>query len=157
VASSDISDIVRQLLDGMHTISKTETIVGEPLQAGDATLLPIHRVKIGFAAATAKGKGQATLRQGQSGGRGAGGTVQLDPVAVIAVGADGTPRVLAVDGEAEGGLQRLLEQVPDLLVRAAKAIGDRVGSAQALTAERSAAASPGAEDAARTLAESKKT
>jgi len=134
VASSDISDIVRQLLDGMHTIAKTETIVGEPLQAGDATLLPIHRVKIGFAAGTAKGKGRATARQGQSGGRGAGGTVQLDPVAVIAVGIDGRPRVLAVDGDAEGGFQRLLEQVPDLLVRAAKALGERVAATSAINA-----------------------
>ena len=132
VAKSDISDIVRQLLDGMHAISKTETIIGEPLQAGDATLLPIHRVKIGFAAGTAKGKGRGSARQGQSGGGGAGGTVQLDPVAVIAVGADGTPRILAVDGDAEGGMQRLLEQAPDLLLRAAKAIAERVTSASSI-------------------------
>src|SRR5262245_10005123 len=118
----------------MHTISKTETIVGEPLQAGDATLLPIHRVRIGFAAATANGKGRASAREGQSRGGGAGGTVQLDPVAVLAVGADGTPRVLAVDGEAEGGMQRLLEQVPDLLLRAAKAVADRVATSSAAPA-----------------------
>ena len=128
---ADISDIVRQLVDGMHTMSKTENIIGEPLHAKDATLIPIHRLKIGFAAGTATGNAQASSRQGQSGGRGAGGTVQLDPIAVIAVGADGIPRVLAVDGETEGGLQKLMDQLPELMLRAAKGIGERV-TAQSL-------------------------
>jgi uncharacterized spore protein YtfJ len=123
---NDLSEIVRQLVDGMHVMSKTETIVGEPIAAEGATLIPIHRVKIGFAAGTAKGNAQASARAGQSGGRGAAGTVQLDPVAVIAVGADGRPRVLAVDGEAEGGLQRLLDQLPEIALRAAKTLGERV-------------------------------
>jgi uncharacterized spore protein YtfJ len=123
---ADISDIVRQLVEGMHTMSKTENIIGEPLHAKDATLIPIHRLKIGFAAGTATGNAHASARQGQSGGRGAAGTVQIDPIAVIAVGTDGMPRVLAVDGETEGGLQKLMDQLPELMLRAAKGIGDRV-------------------------------
>lgn len=123
---ANISDLVRQLLDGMHTMSKTETIIGEPIHAKDATLIPIHRLRIGFAAGTATGNAQANARAGQSGGRGAGGTVQIDPVAVIAVGPDKKPRVLAVDGDAEGGLQRLVDQLPELMLKAAKGIGDRV-------------------------------
>jgi uncharacterized spore protein YtfJ len=121
-----LSDIVRQLLEGMHTMSKTETIIGEPIQAQDATLIPIHRVRIGFAAGTATGDAHASSQKGRSGGRGAAGTVQLDPMAVIAVGADGKPRVLAVDGEAEGGLGRFLDQLPELALKAAKGIGERV-------------------------------
>ena len=139
---ANISDIVRQLVDGMHTMSKSETIIGDPIAAKDATLIPIHRLRIGFAAGTATGNAHASSREGKSGGRGAGGTVQLDPVAVIAVGGDGVPRVLAVDGEAEGGLARLLEQAPDLLVRAARAIGERAASAQAITAPRTGEARP---------------
>ncbi len=123
---ADISDIVRQLVEGMHTMSKTENIIGEPLHAKDAMLIPIHRLKIGFAAGTATGNAHASARQGQSGGRGAGGTVQLDPIAVIAVGSDGIPRVLAVDGETEGGIQKLMDQLPELMLRAAKGIGERV-------------------------------
>lgn len=134
---ANISDIVRQLVDGMHTMSKSENIIGEPLHAKDATLIPIHRLKIGFAAGTATGNAQASARQGQSGGRGAGGTVQLDPIAVIAVGADGVPRVLAVDGEAEGGLQKLVDQLPELLLRTAKGLGDKVVSLQAAAGEKS--------------------
>jgi len=44
--SDDLSDLVRQMLDGMHTLSKTDTILGEPIQAKNATLIPVHRLRI---------------------------------------------------------------------------------------------------------------
>jgi uncharacterized spore protein YtfJ len=124
--SDDLSDLVRQMLDGMHTLSKTDTILGEPIQARNATLIPIHRLRIGFAAGAAKGDANADARRGQSGGRGVAGSVQLDPIAVITVGADKVPRLLAIDGDPETALGKLVEQLPDLLIRAAKALGDRV-------------------------------
>jgi uncharacterized spore protein YtfJ len=127
--TSDLSALVRQMLDGMHAMSKTETIFGEPIQTQSATLIPVHRLRIGFAAGTAKGDASADARRGQSGGRAAAGSVQLDPIAVIAVGADKVPRILAVDGEAESALGRIVDQIPDLLLRAAKGLGERVVSA----------------------------
>jgi uncharacterized spore protein YtfJ len=114
------------MLDGMHTLSKTDTILGEPIQAKNATLIPVHRLRIGFAAGTAKGDASADARRGQSGGRGVAGSVQLDPIAVITVGADKIPRLLAVDGDAETALSKLVEQLPELLIRAAKGLSDRV-------------------------------
>ena len=71
--SDQLSDLVRQMLDGMHTLSKTDTILGEPIQAKNATLIPVHRLRIGFAAGTAKGDANADARRGQSGGRGVAG------------------------------------------------------------------------------------
>jgi uncharacterized spore protein YtfJ len=124
--SDDLSDLVRQMLDGMHTLSKTDTILGEPIQAKNATLIPVHRLRIAFAAGTAQGDASADARRGQSGGRGVAGSVQLDPIAVITVGADKIPRLLAVDGDAESTLGKLVDQLPDLLIRAAKGLGDRV-------------------------------
>jgi uncharacterized spore protein YtfJ len=124
--SDNLSELVRQMLDGMHTLSKTDTILGDPIQAKNATLIPVHRLRIGFAAGTAKGDASADARKGQSGGRGVAGSVQLDPIAVIAVGADKVPRVLAVDGDAENALGRLVDQLPELIVRAAKGLSDRV-------------------------------
>jgi len=124
--SDQLSDLVRQMLDGMHTLSKTDTILGEPIQAKNATLIPVHRLRIGFAAGTAKGDASVDARKGQSGGRGVAGSVQLDPIAVITVGADQVPRILAVDGDSESAVGKLLDQVPDLVARLAKGIGERV-------------------------------
>jgi|SRR5579859_2142756 len=124
--SDNLSDLVRQMLDGMHTLSKTDTILGEPIQAKNATLIPVHRLRIGFAAGTAHGDASADARKGQSGGRGVAGSVQLDPIAVITVGADKIPRILAIDGDSESALGRLVDQLPELVARAAKGLSDRI-------------------------------
>ena len=127
-ASPKISEIVHTLLDGMHTLSKSETIIGDPYKAGDATLIPVHRLRVAFAAGAAAAGARASGTEGNTGSRGATGVVQIDPVAVIAVGKDGLPRVLAVDGEAEGSWRHLLDQLPELLSRGVKAVADEVAS-----------------------------
>lgn len=124
--SEKINEIVNNLLDGVHAISKSETIVGEPQQAGEATVIPVHRLKIAFGAGSAKAGAHRGKLGGDSGGQGAGGAVELDPVAAIAVGKDGHAHLLTVDADATNTWQALLEEVPDMLSKLAHALGDRV-------------------------------
>jgi uncharacterized spore protein YtfJ len=125
MSQTRISEIVSSLLSGVHGISKSETIVGAPQKAGDATVIPVHRLKIAFGAASAKAGGQGGKLGGSSGGHGAGGAVELEPVAAIAVGKDGHAHLLTVEGNPETAWSGLLAQVPDLLSRLAQAVGDR--------------------------------
>jgi uncharacterized spore protein YtfJ len=124
--SDKINEIVNNLLDGVHAISKSETIVGEPQQAGDATVIPVHRLKIAFGAGSAKAGAHRGKLGGDSGGQGAGGAVELDPVAAIAVGKDGHAHILTVDADSTSTWQSLLEEVPDMLAKIAHSLGDRV-------------------------------
>ena len=112
-----LDQVVDHLLDGMHQISKIETVVGEPLQAGDAMLVPIHRLRVGFGVGAVGAGGHGESSEGSYGGRGVGGGVQVEPIAVVAVGKDGKPRLMAVDGEPEQMLGQLFDQVPNLLSR----------------------------------------
>jgi uncharacterized spore protein YtfJ len=123
---TNISEVVRQLLEGMHTMSKSETLIGEPIQSRNGTVIPVHRLRVRFAAGAAEGHANGAPRRGDAGVRGAGGTVQIDPVAVIAVGSDGAPRVLVVDGEATGALGRLMEELPEIALKAARTLGNRL-------------------------------
>jgi uncharacterized spore protein YtfJ len=125
MSQSRISEIVNSLLSGVHQISKSETIVGAPQKAGDATVIPVHRLKIAFGAASANAGGQGGKVGGSSGGQGAGGAVELEPVAAIAVGKDGHAHLLTVEGSPETAWSGLLAQVPDLISRLAQAVGDR--------------------------------
>jgi uncharacterized spore protein YtfJ len=125
MSQSRISEIVNSLLSGVHQISKSETIVGAPQKAGDATVIPVHRLKIAFGAASANAGGQGGKVGGSSGGQGAGGAVELEPVAAIAVGKDGHAHLLTVEGSPETAWSSLLSQVPDLISRLAQAVGDR--------------------------------
>jgi len=126
MAETKIVDIVSSLLSGVRGISKSETVVGAPQQAGDATVIPVHRVKIAFGAASANAGAHGAKLGGDSGGQGAGGAVELDPVAAIAIGKDGQAHLLTVEGDEKGAWSALLQEVPDLLSRLAESLGDRV-------------------------------
>jgi len=112
-----LDQVVDSLLDGMHQISKIETVVGAPLQAGDAMLVPIHRLRVGFGVAAVGAGGHGENAEGKYGGRGVGGGVQVEPIAVVAIAKDGKPRLMAIDGEPEQMVGQLLEQIPNLLNR----------------------------------------
>lgn len=126
MTTSKITEVVESLLQGVQGISKTETIIGAPQQAGDATVIPVHRLKIAFGAASANAGARGAKLGGDSGGHGAGGAVELDPVAAIAIAKDGTAHLLTVEGDERAGWSALLQEVPDIVSRLANALGDRV-------------------------------
>ena len=126
MSKTNISEIVNSLLSGVHGISRSETIVGAPQQAGDATVIPVHRLKIAFGAASATAGAHGGGLGGESGGHGAGGAVELEPVAAIAVGKDGSAHLLAVESDQQGVWSALLQEVPDILAKLAHTFGDRM-------------------------------
>jgi uncharacterized spore protein YtfJ len=126
MSQTNITDIVNNLLDGIHEISKSETIVGEPQQAGDATVIPVHRLKVVFGAGSGNVGAHGKKVGGDTGAHGAGGAVELDPVAAIAVGKDGVAHVMAVEADSASTWSALMQEVPDLLTKFAHTLGDRV-------------------------------
>jgi len=126
MSESKIGDIVSSLLSGVHGISKSETIVGQAQQAGDATVIPVHRLKIAFGAGSATAGGKSAKLGAKSGGHGAGGAVELDPVAVIAIGKDGAAQLLTVEGDEPSAWSALIRDVPDILGRLAQSVGERM-------------------------------
>jgi uncharacterized spore protein YtfJ len=126
MSETKIAEVVESLLKGVQGISKSETIIGAPQQAGDSTVIPVHRLKIAFGAVSANAGARGAKVGGDSGGHGAGGAVELEPVAAIAVGKDGSAHLLTVEGDEKAGWSALLQEVPDIVSRLANAVGDRV-------------------------------
>ncbi len=120
-----LNDIVGNLLDGVATMSKSETIVGEPQQAGEATVIPVHRLKVAFGAASTKAGAHHEKTAGDWGGEGAGGAVEVDPVGAIAIGKDGQARFLSIDDDERSSWANLFKEVPELVHRLAVAVGER--------------------------------
>lgn len=124
--SDKISTLVSGLLEGIHGISKSETIVGEPQRAGDATIIPVHRLKIAFGAAAAKAGAHNSRVGGDTGGGGAGGAIELDPVAAIAIAKDGTAHMLTVEADSSATWAGLMEEVPELIARVVHSVGGKM-------------------------------
>lgn len=127
MAKQNITDIVTSLLDGVGSISKSETIIGQPQSAGAATVIPIHRLKVAFGAGSVQAGAHAKQVDGDSGVAGAGGAVELDPIAAIAVSEDGHAHLLTVEADSGSTWAHLLAEVPDIITKVARVIGDRSG------------------------------
>jgi uncharacterized spore protein YtfJ len=140
-------------------MSKSETIIGDPYKLGDATLVPIHRLRVALGAGALQGGARRDGSSGESGGLGAGGAVQIEPVAVIAVGRDGVPRFMSVESEPDAA-EKMIKQLPDLLGNATRLLSERVapilGKFLSRTApEMAAAAKEALPEAATSLLKSK--
>lgn len=97
----------------VRNIAQTETVIGQPIQAGDATIVPVISVAIGFGAGgVAGGQGDAKAT-GTGGGGGAG--ISLTPVAFLVVQGDDV-RLLPVKETAVGGLAASVPRIVEALL-----------------------------------------
>ena len=104
-----LSDVMSSVLEKIHEMVDTNTIVGQPITTPDGiTLIPISRVSIGFGT----GGGEYGSAQSFAGGGGAG--AKVDPVSFIIV-KDGSVRIMPVAIPAMGTIDRVLEMVPTLV------------------------------------------
>jgi len=77
-----IDTLVKNVLSELKRISNTETVVGEPIEAGGVTLIPVSRISIGF------GAGGGKKNKAESGGEATGGGLSIEPVAFIVIQKD---------------------------------------------------------------------
>ena len=112
-----LSDVIKTALDQINYIAKTETVIGEPIHAGNVTLIPVSRVSIGFAA------GGAGDENKSGSGAGTGGGVSVTPVAFISI-IDDKVQVHPVNKN-DPSLGKILSMAPDLIKQVSKFMGKK--------------------------------
>jgi uncharacterized spore protein YtfJ len=127
----EVKDLIKKLLEEINAISKTETVVGEPLQVGDSKIIPISKLSIGFGVGggNASGAGDGDAKAGGSlTAGGAAGGVKVEPVAFIAVDPEGGAQLLCLDEPEATVIDKLLHVAPELVERLALRIkGGKAG------------------------------
>lgn len=115
-------EIIEQVTNTLSDIAQSDVVVGTPFEVGKVTLVPISRVAAGFGGAGGEGKGDVQSGNkkrpegsGTGKGGGSGGAALVRPVAVVVFGEDGV-EVLPI-AEKQGKLEKLLDQIPDLIER----------------------------------------
>jgi uncharacterized spore protein YtfJ len=109
-----LADVIKAAMDQIQYVAKTETVIGEPITAGEVTLIPVSRVSIGFAA----GGGGKEDKYGS--GAATGGGINIIPVAFITICGEKV-EVLPVTGE-EPVLSKIISSAPDVLKKISKYI-----------------------------------
>ena len=105
-----IEGLVKTVLSELRTVSQSETVVGEAIEAGEYILIPVSKVTFGFAI----GGGQS--KTDQNSGEGTGGGISIEPQAFIAVHGDQVKLIsLKSDGAALGKIIDLIPVVGEKL------------------------------------------
>jgi uncharacterized spore protein YtfJ len=122
----ELMELVGEKLD---QVAKSDAVVGEPIELGGATLVPISRLGIGLGAGGGVGEGDAPPRKrgprhgrGKGVGGGSGGGAKIRPVAVLAFTEAGV-EVLPVPGR-KGKLDQLIDRIPGWVEKFEKKSGD---------------------------------
>ncbi len=102
-----IDALVKTVLSELKQISRTETVIGEPIRSEGVTLVPVSRISIGF------GIGGGKLEGKDRGGEGTGGGISIEPVAFIVI-REKKVEVLSVKKDSIGWGQ-IVELVPQAL------------------------------------------
>lgn len=111
--NSKATEILDSLMRNLKEILTTKTIVGEPVQAGNATILPVMRVSVGFGAGAGSGSAE---KSGTGSGGGGGGGVSITPVGFLVV-EDGRAVMIAAGGSK---WDWITEQIPELFEKLSK-------------------------------------
>ena len=101
-----IEELIRTMMQEFREMVKTETVVGEPVVAGDVILIPVSKISFGFGAGGGKGAKE-------DGGSGTGGGGSVQPVAFIVI-QNGKAQVLPME-EKGMTITELLKYAPDVI------------------------------------------
>ena len=113
-----IEGLMDSALKNIKSMVDVNTIIGEPIQAGDGVvLIPISRVAFGFGAGGSNFGDWKTDVEKQSFGCGAGGGVSISPVAFLVV-SNGSVRMLPVDQTST--VDKIIDLAPDLVEKVLK-------------------------------------
>ncbi len=108
----NISDNINNIFDKLESFLKTKTVVGEPMQIGDVTIVPF--IDISFGLGTGGGSGvEEKGNQGSGGGAGSGG--KISPTAILVIKGD---KIELLPIKKAGGLDKLIDMVPDIVAKA---------------------------------------
>ncbi len=120
---------VKELLDlvigKLETVAQSDAVVGEPIELGGVTLVPLTRINLGFGVGGGEGEGQGFGpgphgpkkrvggAQGKGVGGGTGGAAKVRPVGVAIFSADGV-EILPIKDK-KGLMDRLFDKIPELV------------------------------------------
>lgn len=112
-----IGDLMTDTIQKLQDMMMVNTIVGDPIVAGEVTLIPVSRMSMGFGT----GGTELPTKQPKEGaspfGGGGGGGVNLSPVGFLVVrGTD--VKFIPVAIPAGTSVDRIIEMVPGLIEKA---------------------------------------
>jgi sporulation protein YtfJ len=106
----NIEGLLGTAMEKLGGIVNVNTVVGDPIQAGDTTIIPISKVSLGFVAGGGEYGGKEQSEPAFGGG--SGGGMAVNPVGFLAC-TNGQVRYIPVNGQ--DPLDKLVDMTPGLI------------------------------------------
>lgn len=110
-----LNEIIGGLLEEIRKISGSENVVGKPIAVGDATIVPVCKIGIGFGTGAMEGKGNGVRAEGAFESGGAGGGIGVEPLAFLVVTKEGGAQLLSLRDAKDSVLGRAIDMVPQVV------------------------------------------
>lgn len=104
MTETNFQSLVGSMMKGMEGFLSTKTVVGEPTQIGDTTIIPLVDVSFGV------GAGAAVQDKKNSGGGGLSGKMSPSAVLVIKNG-----QIKLVNIKNQDSMTKILDMIPDIV------------------------------------------
>ncbi len=105
-----VNELMEETIQRIRQAVDANTIVGQPIQAGEVTIIPVSKVSFGFGTGGSELDGKGPQPHPFGGGGGAG--VKVTPVCFLVVSGTNV-RVLPTAPYPESSLERVLDLIPD--------------------------------------------
>lgn len=112
-----VEELISTVMERLKEMASTEVYIGKPLEAGDAYIIPVSKITLGF------GGGGNDVH-----GRGTGGGISIEPLAFLVIQHDEVKLLsLNVPSSAAG---KLAELIPELIMQVKQRWDARGGDAE---------------------------
>lgn len=113
-AVTPLESLVNSTLKNIKDMVDVNTIIGEPIVAGEVMVIPVSRIAYGFGTggSTFGGDIHKDILTDESFGGGAGGGVSISPVAFLVI-SGGNVKLINIDQTSP--FDRLVDMAPDVL------------------------------------------
>ncbi len=111
----EIGALIETLLQEIHSISRTESVVGRPIEVEQTHVVPVCNLAIGFGTGGADGQGglvSSRRFQGAAESGGAGGAISITPVAFVVVDPDGRAHLQSLKHRRASALTKAVDLIP---------------------------------------------
>ena len=108
---NSLQELMNETLAGLKTAMAANTIIGQPIQTDEVTLIPVSRLSFGVACG---GSDCATKASAANFGGGSASSAKVEPVAFLVVRGDSV-RLLSVDPPVGNTVDRIVDAVPEVI------------------------------------------
>lgn len=109
---SKINEMMGITMEKLREMGDVKTVIGDPITAGDTTIIPVSKVSYGFASGGSDLPAKQNPKDLFGGGSGAGVTVQ--PIAFLVINKEGNVRLIQIT-ESSDTISNAIRSVPEVI------------------------------------------